>query len=85
MPEIPCVTFPEGTDQERANATLHQIAECCPAHFETELVVWLQDGCATASAGRPDLVACMNSLLAGRRIQCAAALSCAATEWSTLP
>lgn len=83
LPDIPCVTT-LGTDQERANATLVQIAQCCGAHPEEILMVSLQDGCATASAGPKDLADCMNGLLAGRRIQCAAALPCMIGEWSTL-
>jgi hypothetical protein len=85
LPDIPCLTTPNGTDQERADATLHQIADCCGLHTETSIIVLLQDGCATASAGKPEDTACLNSLLAGRRWQCATALACVETEWSTLP
>jgi hypothetical protein len=85
QPDIPCLALPNRTDQELADATLHQIASCCPVGSEVTLVVTLQDGCATASAGPDFLVKCMNDLLAGRRIQCASTLSCMRTEWSTLP
>ncbi len=85
LPDAECAGGPTATDQERADRTLRQIADCCYAHTESTLTAWLSDGCVSAMAGPPDLVACMNGLLAGRRLSCAKTLSCVRTEWSTLP
>ena len=85
LADIQCAGGAGATDQERADRTLGEIAACCGGVTETILVVWLQDGCASAASGPPALVSCMNGLLAGRRLDCAKGLSCATYEWSTLP
>jgi hypothetical protein len=85
LADIQCVGGASSTNQERADLTLRGIAACCGAHSEAVLVVWFEDGCAAAASGPPDLVSCMNGLLAGRRFDCAKELSCAMSEWSTLP
>ena len=85
LADIPCAGGNSATHQERADRTLREIATCCGAHNEAQLIVWLKDGCASAISGPPDLVACMNGLLAGRQLGCAKELSCATAEWSTLP
>jgi hypothetical protein len=85
LADIPCAGGASATNQERADRTLREIAACCGVPNETTLVVWIADGCASAAAGPPDLVSCMNGLLAGRRLACAKELSCMTSEWSTLP
>ncbi len=85
LADIQCAGGASATNQERADVTLREIAACCGAFTETILVVWLEDGCASSASGPPELVSCMNGLLAGRRLDCAQELSCAMTEWSTLP
>lgn len=85
LADIQCAGGATATSQERADRTLREIAACCGVPNETILVVWLEDGCASAASGPPELVSCMNGLLAGRRLDCAKELSCVMSEWSTLP
>lgn len=85
QPAIACDESADLTDQESADRVFEDLASCCGGFTESVLTVWLEGGCVTALSGRPELVECLRELTAGRRVGCAAGVSCVTLEWSTLP
>lgn len=90
-----CGTAPEVTcgggssEQEALNRKVRDLAECCGGFNENGVTVQFDDGCATSmwldrTAATGDFGACLANLLAGRRLSCAASLTCAHAEWSTI-
>lgn len=89
VPDIPCGDRAD-TDDERATTVLGEVAACCRPPTESQMDVWLVDGCITAldvlrEPATGAFSACMVAALRGRRIACARSLACLSVSWSTLP
>jgi hypothetical protein len=85
---VECQDTPFSTDQERANEAIALLSQCCTGG-DYQVTVTLVDGCATqisdslpGGSSTRAFEQCLAAELAGRRIACAAGLSCAGASLS---